>query len=141
MQATFLKKYLGKSKIKPSQSIIDSLFHEANYEDVHIDVLVAISDTGIIKRPHRTLDDSIYKADMITGKIKAIIGDFKSRDSLFSFDSKSLPMILGSDDRKEIAEFLINNYTPLSTKSLKASTSSPIVQTRKLNVRLAAAQI
>ena len=70
MQATFLKKYLGKSKIKPSQTIFESLFHEATYEDVHIDVLVAISDTGIIKRPNSKSDDSIYKADMVTSKIK-----------------------------------------------------------------------
>ena len=45
-QATFLKKYLGKSKLKPAQGIIESLFHDATYEDVHVDVLVAISDTG-----------------------------------------------------------------------------------------------
>jgi len=132
MQATFLKKYLGKSKLKPAQSIIESLFRDATYEDIHIDVLVAISDTGIIKRHKNISDDSIYKADMITSRVKEIIADYKSRDTLFSFDSKSVPMTLCADDRKEIAEFLVKNHTPLTMKSLKPFPSPPITQTRKV---------
>lgn len=120
MQATFLKKYLGKSKLKPSQGIIESLFHDATFENVHIDVLVAISDTGIIQRPKNTSDDNIYKADMITGKVKEIIDDYKSRDTLFSFDSNSVPMTLCADDRKEIAKYLVKSHTPLTVKNSKS---------------------
>jgi DNA-directed RNA polymerase subunit RPC12/RpoP len=132
-QANFLKKYLGKSNLKPAQNVIESLFRNATYEDINVDVLVAISDTGIISRPKNTSDDKIYKADMITGKIKELIRYYKDNDSLFNFDSKSAPMTIYAEDRKKIAEYLTKNHNPLMVKSQRVVSSSLTPAIRKFN--------
>ena len=124
-QATFLKKYLGKSKLKPAQGVFESLFRDATYEDINVEVLIAISDTGIINRSKNTSDDKIYKADMITGKIKELIRYYKDNESPFNFDSKSAPMTLNAEDRKKIADFLVKSHNPATTKFLKVISRTP----------------
>jgi Nuclease-related domain len=126
-QATFLKKYLGKSKLKPAQGIIESLFHDATDEEVHVDGLVAISDTGIIKRPKNTSDNSIFKADMITGKIRDIIKNYNNNDTLFSLDSKASPPTIDEDSRKKISEYLVKNHIPATTKFPRVTPPVPPV--------------
>jgi DNA-directed RNA polymerase subunit RPC12/RpoP len=132
-QATFLKKYLGKSKLKPAQGVFESLFRDATYEDINVEVLIAISDTGIINRSKNTSDDKIYKADMITGKIKELIRYYKDNESPFNFDSKSAPMTLNAEDRKKIAEYLTKNHTPLMFKSPRVVSFSHTPEIRKIN--------
>ena len=89
-QAIFLKKYLNESRLKPPHDAFKSLVHKITFDDVPVDVLVAISDTGNIKRPPIFQIDNVLKADMIAGKIKGIIASYRKQDSILSSDLLTL---------------------------------------------------
>lgn len=112
-QATFLKNYLNKSGLKRSSASM-VIFDNSNFEKMPIDVLVAISNTGIINRPISLKTDNVIKADMITDKITRIIENYKKQDGLLSLIT---PLSLSEKTRSDVANLIIKSHRPLAIKN------------------------
>jgi predicted RNA-binding Zn-ribbon protein involved in translation (DUF1610 family) len=125
-QATFLKKYLNESGLRPPHDAIKSVFHKITFENVPVDVLVAISDTGIINRPRKLQTDNIHKADLIVGKIKEIIENYQKQDGFLSLNLITTPLKINPITMNDIAKFLKEKHTPLPVKQDKVNPSTPI---------------
>lgn len=111
-QADFLKKYLNGSSLEPPHDPFKSLVRKITFEHVPVDVLVAVSDTGIINR-HPTLNiDNIHKADMIPAKIEEKISYYRKLDRLWSLNPTPTPLKMNLELMNKIAQFLVKKHTP-----------------------------
>jgi len=72
-QADFLKNYL---MARSGNLLKKSLIFQASFTDFKFDILVAISDSGIINRPKTSDISEVYKADQITDEINSIISSY-----------------------------------------------------------------
>lgn len=113
-QAIFLQNYLNESGLKPPHDAFKSLVHKITFDHVPIDVLVAISDTGIITRRPETLQiDKVHKADMIVEKIKEKIISYRKQDSIWSSDLLTpTPLKISPELMNDIAQFLKEEHIP-----------------------------
>lgn len=106
-QIEFLKSYLGKNSEKLLK--IKKLF-KINISQFKYDVLVAISDKGIINRPKKFKIDEVYKADQIVEEIKKITSHYKmSAGKLFTLGANYEFM---DESFGKITRFLIRSHTP-----------------------------
>jgi hypothetical protein len=125
-QAIFLKKCLVNSGLKPPRDFFKSVFRNNTFDKVTVDILIAISDTGNIKRSRKNNTDAIYKADMVPNKVNQIIEDYRTREiNVLVFDIKPIPVRLGVEERSAIAEFLVSNHIPLLVKETTNIPPSP----------------
>ena len=115
-QAAFLRKYLNQSGLKPPRDVLKSLIREITYDHVPVDVLVAISDTGIIDRSPALRIDKVHKADMIPGKIEEIIAHYQKLDSPFSLTLTATPLKVSPQLMTDIAQFLKKSHVPKGQK-------------------------
>ena len=85
---------------------------QMKFDKMPIDIVVAISDTGIIHRPKKKLDELEYvcKADRAIEKIHEIIDVYRKKDSALSLSLG--PYYLGKTAREKVGKFLIENHSP-----------------------------
>ncbi|MFA5629281.1 MAG: nuclease-related domain-containing protein [Dehalococcoidales bacterium] len=132
-QASFLRNYLIESGLKPTKELTNILFGRNTYEKIPIDILVAISDTGVIDRPSDIKNDNVFKADLIPSEINNIIKEYKKLDSVLIISSKPFPVKLDFDTKNELARFLCSRHTAkgsIPTKNIEAKRSLPISKAR-----------
>jgi len=72
-QADFLKNYLME---KSDNLLKKGLLFQVLFTDFKFDILVAISDSGIINRPKTLNIPGVYKADQITDEVNSIISSY-----------------------------------------------------------------
>jgi len=117
-QGEFLKNYL-----KPHTEVLlkKLLGVQLKFDKMPIDVIVAISDTGIINRPSKPFKelDSVCKADRAVEKINQIIKGYRKKDSALSVSLG--PYLLGKTARKNTSQFLLKKHTPIATLSTKTA--------------------
>ncbi|MCE1182997.1 MAG: NERD domain-containing protein [Rhodocyclales bacterium] len=107
MQAQFFRECLGIASKQP-----------AIFRDIPIDILVAISDDGVIVWPKSGPVDGVCKADQIPEKITALRAE----------RAKSGGVSLSAINREKIAEFLKVKNTPLypvATSAVEAQVAEP----------------
>jgi hypothetical protein len=79
MQADILKNILETNKDKLfKQSLSNKLFKQS-FKKYPFDIFIAISDTGIIKRPKEFDTSMILKADLICDAIQAKIDNYRKK--------------------------------------------------------------
>ncbi len=107
-QGEFLKRYLEPH----TEALLKKLLGiQIKFDKMPIDIVVAISDTGIINRPKKNLDELNYvcKADRAIEKIQEIIKGYRKKEnSVLSLGA----YILGKTARANISKFLIKNHVP-----------------------------
>jgi len=107
-QGEFLKRYLDPH----TESLLKKLLGiQMKFDKMPIDIVVAISDAGIINRPKKNLDELNYvcKADRAVEKIQEIIKGYRKKEnSVLSLGA----YILGKTARANISTFLIKNHVP-----------------------------
>lgn len=111
-QGEFLKRYLEPH----TEALLKKLLGvQIRFDKMPIDIVVAISDTGIIKRPKKKIDelDYVCKADRAVEKIQEIIKGYRKKDSALSLSLG--PYILGKTARDKISKFLIKNHSPVNS--------------------------
>ena len=120
-QSSFLKKYLESYGPKLPRA----LGIPRKYEELPIEILVAISDTAIISRPKELKLDSVFKADQIVDKINQILDDYYQEKGFFS--SSIRPFTMNLETIRKISLFLKENHTPLIEKtSTSEEISTPV---------------
>jgi hypothetical protein len=119
-QEKFLKDYLEDHvEILLNKKV----FGKSHFTKMPIDVLVAISDSGIINRPKNDKLDIVCKADQISDKVKAIATEYRKKDSLLSL-SLEVPYELAKDEIPRISQFLLAHNKPAKIKVSSINTSS-----------------
>ena len=76
-----------------------------------VDVVVAISDDGVIKQPKKAIPD-VLKADQVPGRIRALI-DFHRKDSSLLNMRASGSLSVSAQEVENISHFLISQHQPL----------------------------
>ena len=121
-QGKFLKDYLEAHVETLLNKIL--LGRQSHFTKMPIDVLVAISDSGIINRPKNDKLNIVCKADQISDKVKAIATEYRKKDSLLSLE---IPYELAKDEIPRISKFLLAHHKPVKIKeSLTNANITPI---------------
>ncbi len=123
-QGEFLKSYL-----QPHTEVLlkKILGVQMKFDKMPIDVVVAISDSGIIKRPKKSLDELEYvcKADRAVEKVEQIINEYRKKDkAVLSLGA----YILGKSARANISAFLLENH---STLAASGHTETEVLQSEE----------
>ncbi len=111
-QAVFLRSYLNRSGLNPPHDVLRSLIREITYDQVQLDVLVAISDTGKIDSPPNLKINEVHKADMIPAKVREIVAHYRKLDSPFSLTLTAIPLKISPELMMDIARFLRRSHVP-----------------------------
>ena len=130
-QGEFLKRFL-----KPhTEALLKKLLGiQIKFDKMPIDIVVAISDTGIIKRPKNKIDelDHVCKADRAIEKIQKIIKRYQKKDgAVLSLGA----YVLGKNARSNISTFLIKNHAPAN-----CSVSTPAKEPEKAKTEYVASK-
>lgn len=110
-QSSFLKKYLESYGPKLPRT----LGIQRNYDELPIEILVAISDTAIIHRPKNLKLDNVCKADQIVDKILDILDKSDSDKGFFGYSIR--PFTMNLETMQKISLFLKEKHTPLIEKT------------------------
>jgi len=120
-QGEFLKRFLEPH----TETLLKKLLGiQIKFDKMPIDVVVAISDTGIIKRPKKNIKelDHVHKADRAIEEIHKIIKKYRKKDSaVLSLGA----YILGKTARANISTFLIENHVPVN-RSVAIPATEPV---------------
>jgi len=120
-QGKFLKDYLeARVEILLNKILFG---RQSHFTRMPIDVLVAISDTGIIDRPKNDKLDIVCKADQISNKVKSIELEYRKRDSLLHL-SLEVVYELSKDEIPRIVKFLLSHHKPAKIKASSIDTNS-----------------
>ncbi len=119
-QGKFLKDYLEDHV----ETLLNKMLFgkQSHFTKMPIDVLVAISDSGIINRPKNDKLDIVCKADQIPDKIKTIATEYRKKDSLLSL-SLEIPYELAKDEIPRISQFLLTHHKPAKIKGASINTN------------------
>ncbi|MCF6206934.1 MAG: NERD domain-containing protein [Sulfurovum sp.] len=111
MQAEILKKVLESNKDKLFKKNFVNKMLKISFENYPFDVLIAISDTGIINRPKKFDTSMVLKADLICDRIRDIIRDYRKKSkSLLPID---IPASFYHTTILVIGEFLKSKHMPV----------------------------
>ncbi|MCA6501083.1 MAG: NERD domain-containing protein [Pseudanabaena sp. M135S2SP2A07QC] len=119
-QGKFLKDYLEDHV----ETLLNKMLFgkQSHFTKMPIDVLVAISDAGIINRPKNDKLDIVCKADQISDKIKAIATEYRKKDSLLSL-SLEIPYEIAKDELPRISQFLLTHHKLAKIKGASINTN------------------
>ena len=125
-QADFLKNYL----MSRSENLLKkSLIFQASFTDFKFDILVAISDSGIINRPKNSDISGVYKADQITDEINSIISSYAGTNK--NILTLKVNYHFSDTSMDKITRYLTQTHKPvkwikkLEVKETKAVYSTP----------------
>ncbi len=112
-QGKFLKNYLEDHV----ETLLDKLIlgRQAHFNEMPIDLLVAVSDSGIINRPKNDQLNTIFKADQIADKVKGIVSEYRKIESLLIFSLKSA-YLFNMDEVSRISNFILVHHKPSKDK-------------------------
>jgi len=122
-QASFLEDFLQEKAMNVFRdSIINKTVGKPKFSNFKFDILVAISDTGIIERDNIELDE-VLKADAIADKVLKIISNrekdlLKSLINPFTTTSNGLHV----ETERKIANLLLSLHHPVSKKIVEVAT-------------------
>lgn len=117
LQADFLQKTLAEEKAELRDKALFGLIQKG-FGMVPFDILVAISDTGIIRRKADVPE--VLKADQVVDRIREIMGRRCVNFAAFAVKSKNEndPWVsFTASEMQRIAEFLVARHRPLVRKS------------------------
>ena len=109
-QGDFLRRSLENSAEALLTKILGLV--RASFTNMPVDVLVAISDDGIIQQPRDGVQDAVCKADQVPDRVWALVDGHRRASSLFSFNTKG-GYQLSEAEVVRIAEFLMAEHKPL----------------------------
>jgi hypothetical protein len=131
-QADFLKKYLNDHADRLRGKILGL---QTYFGGMGLDVLVAISDSGMVKRPEGMTLEEISKADQVVDRVRAIVEKYRKANSLFSLNLKDAGYWFNDEELAKIVDFLVQHHQPLAQP---ASEANSVVEAPKLKTPQAA---
>lgn len=126
-QADFLRGYLDAQREILRDKV---LFRQAGFQGMPIDVVVAISDAGIIERSTRLAVDEVCKAEQVTSRVQAIVETYRAADrasnGLFKLKTRERgsAYTASTDEMARITRFLLDCHTPPDRMAARAPAES-----------------
>lgn len=93
---------------------------QARFGTMPVDVIVAVSDDGIIRQPKQNAQDAVCKADQVPDRIRVLIEGHRKAASLFHFNL-SAGYQWSEQELERIITFLQEQHV-----ALNATTASPV---------------
>lgn len=109
-QAKFLRHLLQDNV---DQLLSRILGFRKQFGTLRTDVLVAISDSGIIERPRALELAEVCKADQVPERIHGIMKRLRSANSILSLSLKDAALDLGAGEMERISQFFLSWHRPL----------------------------
>ena len=109
MQADFLRNYLNFHK---EQVLMKVRGVQQTFDKMPIEVIVAISDSGIIDRSGHPESKFVYKADQVTSKIKEIHAEQKRLDKILTLSLKMPTWVFLKEAQERISRFIVEAHRP-----------------------------
>ncbi len=107
------------------------MFGQARFGGMPLDILVSISDQGIIERPKNTPLPEVHKADQICRVVVEIIDGYHQAQKLLSLDFERKGYAFSGNEAERVAKFLVTSHRPRrasTTSGAGSSTSKPTIQ-------------
>jgi hypothetical protein len=115
-QGEFLRAHLNRHCEQLRERIGPfGLFGQARFGSMPLDILVSISDQGIIERPKNTPLSEVHKADQICRAAVEIIDGYHQAQKLTSLDFERKGYVFSGDEAERIAKFLVTSHRPRRT--------------------------
>lgn len=117
-QAEYLKRYLTPFTDVLLKKVMGI---QLKFDKMPIDIIVAISDQGIIGRPKAKIEDLNYirKADQVVDKVKEIIARYRKESAVMSLSLSLGPYYLGETARKKTSQFLLKKHKPYASGNVQ----------------------
>lgn len=113
IQGNFLKDYLNRHVEVLLGKILG---RQSRFRGMHIDTLVAISDSGIIDRPKTMLLDEVCKADQICDRVRSLHSKRQKDNSVFNLNLNSTVYSFNKDEVNRVVAFLLKEHKPSPAK-------------------------
>lgn len=111
-QRDFLKKYLDRH----AEVLLTKILGMQRYFGaILVDILVAISDCGIIKRPQKMSLEEVCKAEQICDRVRSLQVKQQKDSNFFSLNSTGRSF--SKDNVNKVVKFLLKEHKPLSDKT------------------------
>lgn len=100
---------------------------QGGFRNMPVDLLVAISDEGIIRRAKRLELPEVLKADQISVRILELLKEYRRANSLFNLKSNEGGYEFRPEEMERISGFLLEHHRPLrrSEQSVPAPDVTP----------------
>jgi hypothetical protein len=112
-QGEFLRSYLSEHAEVLMGKILG---RQSGFRFMPLDVLVAISDSGIVQRPKSVPLEEVCKADQVTDRIEEIFKRWRKANGFLTFDLKKGGYEFYQNEIDNISKFLIAKNKPLAHK-------------------------
>ena len=112
-QTDFLKNFL---MARSEYLLKKALLFKSSISNFKFDVLVAISDSGIINRAKGTIINEVYKADQITAKVEKIIEDYANINKKLL--SLKVNFTFADATMERISNYLLQSHKPKKADSV-----------------------
>ena len=111
-QADFLRRELSDNAATLRGKFLGLI--QTRFGAMPIDVIVAISDEGVIKQPRKAVEDAVCKADQVSDRVRLIYERLKKENSLFNTNASG-GYQLSEADVVRISDFLLARHRPIAT--------------------------
>lgn len=119
-QGDFLKKYLERH----AEMLLGKFFGlQTHFGSMSIDILVAISDSGIINRPKKMSLDEVCKAEQICDRVRSLLNEQQKESSVFNLNCTGRSF--NKDEVDKIVKFLLKEHKFLPRKNETEFISKP----------------
>ena len=113
-QGEFLRIYLNQN----ASTLLEKLFFgvmgpQASFRNMPLGIIVAISDSGIIKRSKSVTLEEVCKADQVSDRARSIFDRWRKANGVLSLDLSG-GYIFTKDEIDNITKFLIAKNKPLT---------------------------
>ena len=120
-QAAFLRAYLETH----TEQLLDKTFgKQTTFTAVATDVLVAVSDQGVIQRPKKLALPELLKADQVAPKVNELIRGHRQANGLFNLNFSRTGRTLSDKELARLTAFLRSHHRPLE-KGVQVSNPEP----------------
>jgi hypothetical protein len=129
-QSDFLRNYLEEHVESLLRKVLGFQIH---FTKMPIDVLVAISDAGIIDRSTSNPPEEICKADYAPDRVQSLLEKRRQVNNLFNITSKEVIYSFSEGSLARVLEFLLKHHRPLAQPQVSSEASFVTVEAPKLN--------
>ena len=111
-QGEFLREYL----IAHRETLMGKLWGriQRGFRHMPLDVLVAISDSGVIDRPRSQALPEVCKADQTPDRVRAIVRQHQRENSIFNLNPAVGGYEFTTDEQMRVRDFLLAQHQPVA---------------------------
>lgn len=123
-QGEFLRAYLQEHREQLRGKYLLGM-RQGGFLSMPLEVLVAISDEGIIRRPKRMELPEVLKADQVPARLQGMLKEHRRANSLFNLNPNAGGYEFRPDEMERIIRFLQEHHRPRSRSEQQHPVPNP----------------